>query len=1443
MKICGRSLPDGYGFGFFLKKNPLRRVFEQPGKGARPGHGPCKWSKIHSRLATFLVVLAGSASCLSLHAQTYTWTGANGTAWSDSANWSPAGVPDSRQAVVVFNSSGNGSTVINLANSPEIEKLVFDSASAAPYVLGLSGQQLSIANGGSVTLNAGVDDDQTIAANISLGTPYFLGFDTYWTNNSTANLTVSGESMNAGGNGQNGTLYLQGSGTGINTINTAINDNDAELGIWVQGTNTWQLFGANTFGGGVQILSGTLVVNSIADAYQASSIGSSSTDASNFRIATNANGTLRYVGSDATTNKNWSIGGYASITATFDIVANTLTMNGSCNTYSTDSSLLKTGNGTLALNGSNEYKGATIISQGVLSANTIANGGENSSIGKSSAEASNLVFDGGTLQYTGGSAHTNRGFTITDGKMAVFDIANGSGVEFSGNVGPTTGGISLIGGSLLLSGYNQYTGPTFVSGSGSTLIAGSNSATFGGPLGLSSDITLTAGATLSTETISNLVIGSLSGEADTQVYFNTSNPAFGFTINSSNSATFAGVITSVGGIIKQGNGIQSLTGGNLYQGATLIQSGGITLSGANGTITSSSRIGISGGATLLVENFGSATNTNRIGDTAGVTLDSGTLRFTSDAATGNFSETMGALVLAGGTNTVSNAQAASGLASSLTFTSLARNGSATVNFMGDGLGFDERNRIFFTTAPTLGDWAIYNGVGYAAYDPARGIIEALYEDVTRGSSGQKLIYNAPEGNIRVIDGTGTPGPIGMGTGGITNIRALVQSATDGPVAVNVLNGETFQAMSVLVGAGAGALTIGSSPNTGNFSSSDQALNPDLRRLSLINNSTNPLAVNSTITNAYIYGGPMAIALEKLGNGTVFLAGNNTYTGVTTIGQGVLSISTIGDGGMAGGLGTAPGAASSLVFAGGALHYTGNATTTNRAFTVNGTGSRLDTDADLHFSGNNTIELSLGSLTVGGTGNTTFTTVLAGSGALDKDGASTLTLQGVNSFTGGVSVRGGAVSVSNIGFGGAAGNLGAASSASANIVLDGGELVYTGASGITDRGLTIQSRGGTLRNSSTGENLVFENGSGNDIEIHRDGVFTVDGPGWVTIQSDITGPGALRKSGTGVLQLQNPVNLFTGGVTFGGGITSVASISDGGQPGFLGAASADPANLLFDGGTLAFNAYSSATNSTNRGFSIGAGKTAVIQVGSSSNLLFSGNVTGSDGGLQKTGGGSLILSGNLSYTGPTTVGAGTLVIDGSMSAGGHVTVESGATLGGSGTINRSVTINGTHSPGNSPGLQTFEEPLYYNAGSNVVWELAASTTAGRGVNYDGIDGALTTLQFTGPTTLTLVFDNPGSSVKWSDSLWSANRQWVIYSNFLIVGFEDLFGNYLTLNAVNWADSEGTLFNNALPDSEFSLARSGNDILLNYTGVPEPSLSSLLCFSAVALGFLRHRRRAR
>jgi fibronectin-binding autotransporter adhesin len=74
-------------------------------------------------------------------------------------------------------------------------------------------------------------------------------------------------------------------------------------------------------------------------------------------------------------------------------------------------------------------------------------------------------------------------------------------------------------------------------------------------------------------------------------------------------------------------------------------------------------------------------------------------------------------------------------------------------------------------------------------------------------------------------------------------------------------------------------------------------------------------------------------------------------------------------------------------------------------------------------------------------------------------------------------------------------------------------------------------------------------------------------------------------------------------------------------------------------------------------------------------VLSSTTTG--GGLNKDGAGTLILTGDNTYTGTTTVTNGKLFVNGNQSlATGNVTVNGGKTLGGTGTIGGDVTIAAT-----------------------------------------------------------------------------------------------------------------------------------------------------------------------
>lgn len=72
------------------------------------------------------------------------------------------------------------------------------------------------------------------------------------------------------------------------------------------------------------------------------------------------------------------------------------------------------GNGQVFLTGAYGYTGSTFVNAGVTIVNNLTDGGVASSIGASSSAASNLVLNGGILQYVGSGSSTDRLFTLTN---------------------------------------------------------------------------------------------------------------------------------------------------------------------------------------------------------------------------------------------------------------------------------------------------------------------------------------------------------------------------------------------------------------------------------------------------------------------------------------------------------------------------------------------------------------------------------------------------------------------------------------------------------------------------------------------------------------------------------------------------------------------------------------------------------------------------------------------------------------------------------------------------------------------------------------------------------------------------------------------------------------------------------------------------------------------
>lgn len=172
----------------------------------------------------------------------------------------------------------------------------------------------------------------------------------------------------------------------------------------------------------------------------------------------------------------------------------TLTLSGSISGETT--SVNKGGSGTLVLNGVSDYKGATVLHEGVLEFATLKNGGVASSIGASQEFAQNWLMDGGTYRYTGASTATNRSARLLS--PTAFEVANKAATVqmngiFEGSSDLIIGGAGKV--QVASPSFFAYTGRTVLRGGElflSTLEASKNG------VGASSGVTL-AGGRLSTK--------------------------------------------------------------------------------------------------------------------------------------------------------------------------------------------------------------------------------------------------------------------------------------------------------------------------------------------------------------------------------------------------------------------------------------------------------------------------------------------------------------------------------------------------------------------------------------------------------------------------------------------------------------------------------------------------------------------------------------------------------------------------------------------------------------------------------------------------------------------------------------------------------------------------------------------------------------------------------
>jgi autotransporter-associated beta strand protein len=1039
--------------------------------------------------------------------------------------------------------------------------------------------------------------------------------------------------------------FSAGAGDATSSFGGIIQDGNGTLSFTKVGNGTLTLTAVQTYSGTTTLSVGTLklgIANALPSGFGKGNI--------------TVNGTLDLAGYAQTINALTGTG-----YVTNSIAGTAILSVGSQNTSSTFSgniqdgtgkvALTKIGTGVLTLAGTNTYAGATTISTGTLQVGSLGGLSPNSTItiaavGTLDVNGFNATMDGllgtGTITNNGASA-----VTLTAGSA-------GGTSSFDGVIQDGTHALALTkggAGTLTLTGVNTYSGATTIS-NGTISVANPG---VGGNLGTSTGaITLgdaTHQGTLSYTGSSDLsytrgfVVNAGGGEIDGTAAGKTITLQTGgiatsgtFALGGAGNAIIQSVISGTGGLTKGNSGTMLLAGANTYAGNTTVSSGTLLVGAAvDGSDNAPIPFGAGKGnvvmnGTLDVNNFNVTLNGL---SGAGVITNSasGTSRtLTVGAAdgSGSFSGSIqngaGSLALTkigGGTITLANANSYSGDTTISAGTLQVGNAAAIPSGPNTGnvslAGTLDLHSTSINVNGLSGSGTVTNSGGSAAV-------------IAVGANDQTCAFG---GNI--IDGSSATGLTKTGTGILTlsgnNTFSGATTISQGTVSMGTATG--LSSHSVLTIENAGTLDINGKSIVIDGLDGTGVVNN--------NNAAGPVTLTTGASGGSgLFGGALndgsgVIALVKAGGGTQTLTVVNGYSGGTTVTGGLLAITSYG---ALGAIPATPTVANIVLNGGGISASNTFEINSHRGIAVgpsSGTGVGM-LDAAL----NQTL-----------TYNGIIANNGAGSGGLAKTGLGTVTLGGVNTYTGDTTISVGALQI---------GNALAIPSGSGK-----GNVVVNATLDLNNTSITVNGLSGSGLVSNTKAGAATLSAGANDQTSTFDGVI-----------ANGNGITALTKVGSGTLTLTG-TNSHSGGSTVAAGTLSVSADAN------LGAVpnTTTPGNIAINAGaTLA--ATSTFTLNANRGIAVGPSGAGTINVASNQTLTYGGAIAnnGGSGGFTKSGTGTLVLSGTSSYTGTTTVTAGVLTVNGSTAGSGSTVVLPGATLTGTGTTGAmTVDPSGTLSPGN------------------------------------------------------------------------------------------------------------------------------------------------------------------
>lgn len=458
------------------------------------------------------------------------------------------------------------------------------------------------------------------------------------------------------------------------------------------------------------------------------------------------------------------------------------------------------------------------------------------------------------------------------------------------------------------------------------------------------------------------------------------------------------------------------------------------------------------------------------------------------------------------------------------------------------------------------------------------------------------------------------------------------------------------------------------------------------------------------------------------------------------------------------------------------------------------------DADYEFGALNFFEINTGTVVMNGR--------ISGNYGMVKLGAGTLELNGDNTFTGFLAVQDGTLRLA-----GSNSYTGSTTVVNGRLIVAHDQAFGTGTSPITvggDQGLYAYTTGA----ASWMAELLIE--------------------GDRTVSRDIAlAPGDLGKRlgayGT------NTGATFSGDISFSGNPADPDSTTGASAVGNVSLTAQASTDVVTFSGSMTGGASTKTVTIDGQGTVVYAGVDKTYNnataVAAGTLLIAEDTALRGGGAVTVASGARLRVEGRLANTGNITVSGGRLEVDGTIESGGLLTL-SNAHITGSGDINRAFTVaNGTIiDPGTGVGsLQTDSQT--WGAGGSYLWEISSlATGAGAGWDLLAISGDLTFSTGSGtPFEITLTsLDGTGAAGLLAGFDEMADYSWVIAS---ATGSINNFGSFNYL-----LDASG--FANAYT-GQFGLSVIGDDLVLTYTAVPEPSALLLLAAAAAVFFFLRRR----